>query len=377
MNQLMNHKQNIASGMAICATTVLLCLIVIEKAVEWYLPSPYDWDKRLMFFSEGIVFENKNWGGFLYQPNARIRSETFYITDTKTANVVKEYGYQITTNSFGLIQLGDISWSKPAIIFLGNSFTEGQGASPWFYELERRWPKTAWYQIINGGIVGTGFEAWERLYENLPLRTEDRKIVIIFISSDWTRPVWQVSKHDLDCIRLPDRCSGADNFFGLPNDPTQAQTQINRIAARRLEKLSEEKHKQNILKASAIHQRLLAPAYHLLFQKSEEIDKFEKSKIAIRQLADSVGTANILFIQLPQKSELFYEPDSFSRLGREYIHQNKFKFVDGFENCNLTIADFHIHDGHPNASGYIKIIDCVERSVKEAFHLGAQVGHAP
>jgi len=55
--------------------------MAIEKAVDYYLPNPYELDKRLAFFSEGLVFQNTSWGSFVYQPNSRIHVQTLYITD--------------------------------------------------------------------------------------------------------------------------------------------------------------------------------------------------------------------------------------------------------------------------------------------------------
>lgn len=359
-------KPSLLSGVAVSAATIIISVLSIEKAVDAYLPAPNEWDRRLMFFSEGAVFQNKSWGGFVYQPNAQISSRTIYITDPKILKVADEYQYQIRTNSAGLVQLSDISRTKPSIIFLGDSFTEGQGASPWFYELERRWPETSSYQIINGGILGTGFEAWARLYGDLLSTAKIEKIVVIFISDDWIRPVWQISEHDLECIQRPNRCDGANSFFGLPHNPTDADAEIHRISVERV-------NYQNILKASAIYQRLLRPAFHLWwpYRNKEKETLFEKSKTAIRQLVGAVGAQNILFIQLPQKDELSSELNNLSERGRNFISQSGFSFVDGLKKCQLTTVDFHTHDAHPNTAGYRKILDCVERSVKEAFNTEA------
>src|SRR5262249_21383454 len=145
--------------------------------------------------------------------------------------------------------------------------------------------------------------SWERLYDNLPLTTKDKKIVIIFISQDWNRGVWQVSQSDLECLRSPVRCTGANNFIGLPNDPVKAEAQIRRIAAERIQ-YYEEKQKQNILKESATYQRLLRPAYNSWwpFRTNEDV-QIEKNKLAIQRMVNSVGKKNILFIDLPTTTE--------------------------------------------------------------------------
>ena len=362
-------KPSLLSGIAVSAATIVLSLLVINMATEMYFPDIYHWDQRLMFFSEGAVFQNKSWGGFVYQPNARFDSRTIYITNLKVPRLVNEYEYQIKTNSSGLVQLADISPTKPSIIFLGDSFTEGQGASPWFYDLEREWPETSPYQIINGGILGTGFEAWKRLYSDLSSSAKIDKIVVIFISDDWTRPVWQVSQHDLECLQSPSRCDGTDDFLGLFADPAEAEAEIRRIAIERINYIDDKKRQHGIFKSSAIYQRLLKPAYHLMrpHAQPEEETQFERSETAIKELVRDVGAKNIIFIHLPQKDELSFGLSNFSKRGRDFIRQSGLSLIDGSKECHLTISDYHTHDGHPNAAGYRKIEQCVARSVKQAF----------
>jgi hypothetical protein len=148
------------------------------------------------------------------------------------------------------------------------------------------------------------------------------------------------------------------------------EIQINRIARARIDYLAEKKSEQNVFRASAIYQRLLLPAYHLWWPdlKEEHEMQFGRSKNAILNMATKLGSQNLLFIQLPQKDELDSGPDSMARRGRDFIRRNGFVFVDGFEKCGLQMTDFHLHDGHPNASGYRKVEECVYRSVMQVFH---------
>jgi hypothetical protein len=103
------------SGVAVSVVASLLCLIAIETAADFLLPNPYELDKRLLFFSAGLVFQNTSWGGFVYQPNSRIHVQALYITDPKGPTVSNEFKYLLRTNSSGLVQLADIIPSKPSI----------------------------------------------------------------------------------------------------------------------------------------------------------------------------------------------------------------------------------------------------------------------
>jgi hypothetical protein len=129
----------------------------------------------------------------------------------------------------------------------------------------------------------------------------------------------------------------------------------------------DKRHKQNLFKASAIYQRLLHPIYYRWWPYKKEDAQFERSKAAVLKLASAVGSQNIMFIQLPEKPELSSELANFGERGKRFIIDNGFTYLDGFQKCGLTIADFHVHDGHPNGAGYRKIGDCVEGSVKAVF----------
>ena len=113
-------------------------------------------DKRFMLFSEGNVFSNID-KIFKYYPNQKIISKTFYKIDNTWK---KEYEYEIVTNNFGLVQKDDIKTNSPSILFLGDSFVEGQGSYSWVNKFNGKFEN---YQIINGGIIGTGPQQFELL----------------------------------------------------------------------------------------------------------------------------------------------------------------------------------------------------------------------
>jgi hypothetical protein len=362
------EKPSLLSGLSVSAVALILGILGVDLAAEYLITEPYQWHRRLMFFSEGQVFQNKDWGGFVYQANARIHSKTLYIIDEQPREPALEYEYDIVTNSLGLVQLNDVD-SRPAIIFLGDSYTEGQGAPPWFYRLENRWRTNSPYQLINGGIIGTGFEAWERLYEDVSSTTKIAKAVVIFISADWWREVWQFSDSALQCLRNSSACKGSDSFLALPPDPGQAERQIERIASERIDYVTSQRAEENFLHRSALYHKVLAPAYRAWWPKPEDQAQFEKSKQAIRRLVGKLGAENILFIHLPQKNELGAEPSLIARQGTDFLRQNGLQFVDGFQRCGLTPSDFHVRDGHPNAVGYSKIENCIDHSIRETFRL--------
>src|SRR5262249_42217841 len=168
--------------------------------------------------------------GHRYEPNATVQIRLFDITDLNGPQLAKVYDYQLTTNSYGLTQRREPIRNKPAILLLGDSLTEGQGARPWFYEVESRWPAEAPYQLINGGLFGTGFEHWSRLYRHLSSTLTISKVVIIFISDDFNRLVVQFDPEHRRCLDSSQHCQQRMPFFGLPDEPTGAMMEVERLA---------------------------------------------------------------------------------------------------------------------------------------------------
>jgi len=375
-NQIALRKQEapVRFKLLMGLASVVLSVAMVEGSVRWLYKTPYQWERRLMFFSEGRNFRNTDWGGFVYQPHARIHSRTYYITSLEPLEVQPEYDYEFTTNGNGLVQLKELDPSKTAIVFLGDSFTDGQGARPWFYRLEEEWPEGSRYQIVNGGIVGTGIEAWGRLYKAMSTQFRITKAVVIFISEDWTRVVWQFSRNRLQCLHTGAMCEGPEDFYGLSEDPIEAKAQIDHIARYRVDYFSRLREGTNAISRSATYTNLVLPTFDRLMRfrytgsfETRDSKQFETStKVAAGLVAD-LGRENVLFIYLPQKNELDTGPRSFGRQAHDFIVQSGFAFVDGRAKCGLSIRDYYERDGHPNEHGYAKIASCVQDAVATAF----------
>lgn len=90
-----------------------------------------------MLFQYGDNFRNEK-GHFTYHANKNIRSVTLYSTERPSSmdEIAIEYDYTMVTNNAGLVMMEDIDMDKSHYYIVGDSFTEGQGAAPWFYPLE-------------------------------------------------------------------------------------------------------------------------------------------------------------------------------------------------------------------------------------------------
>ena len=155
--------------------------------------------KSKNFYNRVIFLENennkffKNFNNFIqYYPNQKYK--TLNIWKDKNS-FFKEWEYSFTTNNAGNVQLFDIKNSNNKIIFIGDSFAEGVGAKPWFYDLETKNSNNR-YDLINLGFLGTGFIDWEQRLKKF----DDKnviKIFILFISEDALR---EKLKLNLKCL---------------------------------------------------------------------------------------------------------------------------------------------------------------------------------
>ena len=108
-------------------SSVIFSLILIEITLSIYSSikknkSFSSEEPGYLLYDQGRIFINKE-KIVKYHANKKILTEAYYkIND----DFKKAYSYEITTNNFGLVQKNDLKKNVPSILFLGDSFTEGQ-----------------------------------------------------------------------------------------------------------------------------------------------------------------------------------------------------------------------------------------------------------
>jgi hypothetical protein len=344
-------------NIALVAASLLVCLVILELVASLLEPeSVYRWEDRLMFFSGGKVFENFD-GGFKYAPGQLIGSETYYINADDRSVLDLEYKYTVRTNNLGLVQTTDSIPGKPAILVLGDSYVDGQGASPWFYELEVAMAESRPdYQVLNGGILSSGIEQFRNLYLHLKDKVPLRKAVIVFISNDWIRPARQMPARTLECLADWRVCTGNEDFYGLPVAADARDEQIRKIMDYRLNAPRSLKDRLRPFALVRFTWNAVSAILHG--------DQLARNKVAAADLVRAFGPDNTIFLHLPQKDEVL---NGISPLGiqvQEYLRSENFRLVDGFRQCGLEISDFLPNDGHPAAAGYDKVRTCVEHAIE-------------
>lgn len=359
---------NIALVIVSSIIGILLFEVVYRYCFKQESETKHKWDQRFMLFSNengGSAFRNIE-GFFTYQPSTRIHSKTYYFVDDKW---VKEYDYFIPINNFGLVQTNDIRTGVPSMLLLGDSFTEGQGAPPWFESFRATYLHKD-LQLINGGLLGTGFDQWRHLHDHL-LQSGIiiKRLVVVFITDDTTRRVWNVKSNIHDCIADYRRCLGDESFYGLPDD-SKLDGHLEKLRSYREEYLSKKEHMASKTTKKIIGEWL--PATRLVYQAAREYLQTMTSKGAsqtppsrkvIQQFIETYKS-EVLFIHIPAKDEKL---NHIGRKTRKDIQTYGGEYYDGYALCNLTREDYFQHDGHLNPNGYSKISACVTDAVNKKW----------
>jgi hypothetical protein len=351
-------------------SSVLLGIATVEGLCRWFFPlaaSGSDKARHGIIFVDGPDNIFRNQGEiFTYVPHGDMRNVTGFF-DGDRFDI--EYDYHFRTNNLGLVQEADVVPGRQSVLLLGDSFTEGQGAEPWFRliapEIERRG-----YQAVNGGLLATGFEQWLKLDRHLTANNiRIQKIVVVFISLDYIRPVFNFGENDFRCFAGSSLCRAEESFsFRLP-PPGELTTWVDKIRAARSPLMAKswfETHAEALLPASYhvyefAKQRLKNPTSIGRSRRAGQA-----SRAAIAELIGIYGAENVTFIHLPQKDELADKlPIGPGLEARRSIREYGGKLFDGFELCGLTTADYYPNDEHPNRGGYSKIAACVLNIIKE------------
>ena len=312
-------------------------------------------DRRVIFFDgPSPVFKN-NGDIFTYVPNANLQNRTVFLKDE---GFTIEYDYRFKTNNLGLTQDADVLPERRSLLLLGDSFTEGQGAEPWFREVSPMIDRLG-YQPVNGGVMGTGFQQWLKLAQYLAAKDIDiRKLVVFFISDDYHRTVWNIPPGVFECVSGSSLCRAENSYlYRLP--PLDKMSSW--IASVKAARGPLRPHLQ--LKLAS-----LMPASYSAYWRLRQLIIFahaeQGSHDAIAKLINTYGKENIAFVHLPQKDEIERGPNALGMKARGAIEEAGAKLIDGFELCKLTPGDYYPDDDHPNKEGYAKIATCAADVIK-------------
>lgn len=319
-------------------------------------------NKRFLFITKpSLLDQNKSFG---YNKNTYVREIAVY-GNGKKFHI--EYDTSFITNNIGLVQKKSFDPKKKSIVIIGDSFTQGQGATPWFYQLEDDW-KNNEYQLINLGIIGTGIIQWKDTLQWFSSIGEIKQILICCISDDWIRPRWYIyenAEQNVYTFNLLVENKFQEShkkpiIYCIEKD-SDHYTILKRI--KDIAELPDGGIKKFLKKFF-----LTSITHRVFFQKklpshnySEIV--FSENKTSFDQIISAYGAKNITVLHLPQKEEVIQ--GKYSELGtkiKDLILSRHIPYIDGLALGKLNKGDFYKDDDHPNASGYKKIYDCFSKN---------------
>ena len=325
-----------------------------------------------LIFQQSKVF--KNIGNiFTYQNNIKNRRvKVITLEGNNKTNSIIEYDYSITTNNIGMVMKRNINHSDKVDLFLGDSFTEGQGAIPWFYKLEDDW--TQKQKPLNAGLLGTGPAQWYELAKYLEDKYELQydNIHIVMILTDLIRPIWNFKDQVIECIEYS-RCTYAANFQGFNLNSNSHEEIIAHV-----DTLNDKYKKQprsidlkksiyenfkSILKSSVI----ISDIYTFLRDRYAHIFPVVKKNLDALNKINKISKKNITITLINKRGEKIDQKHKFSNLRIYNILKNW-----AIENnlllniCNFELEDFHKYDAHLNELGYDKLFSCVQSHISNS-----------
>lgn len=347
---------------------IIFSFVIISLFIEFIIQffSDENNNRPFLFITKPSLLDQ--YKSFGYNKNTCVREISVY---GNGQNFHVEYDTSFITNNIGLVQKKIFDPKKKSIVIIGDSFTQGAGATPWFYKLEDHWENNE-YQLVNLGIIATGIEQWKDTLQWFSDIGEIKHIFICCISDDWIRPRWYVGEN-VEQNALVFSNSVKNNFQASQEQPTfnilfyliDKDSDHYTILKRAKDiAVFYDVELKEFLKKSILTRMVLRVLrkYNILYYYDHEI-ALSKNMASFDQIISAYGAKHITVLHLPQKEEAIL--GEYNELGKKvisFILSRHISYVDGLALCKLNKADFYRDDSHPNASGYKKIYDCFSKN---------------
>jgi hypothetical protein len=370
----------IIKNVALVTVSLFVALFIVELVLRQTEIGHYSLNDRILFYTDPSFMMDRD-GALKYAPDSKIRTVAIYGNHL-------DYDITQTTNNMGFID--NISYGKTKsgvrdIVFVGDSFTAGDGGNnPWVGQV-RELLGSSDVAVYNLGVGGTGIYHFYNLLKSFGNSIPFEEVNIMVISGDFFRGFWypQVKGDALwFCY------SGNSKEACLKNQsPIIYITEHNESEAALLARASKmyEVKRNNTDGALKPHQKLrlfnlACDVYGSNFPTASlesicphlkiynVVGKREKNKLYSRamymlrvMLADFPGVKFRLF-HIPQKGEIFtgrYSlniEDDLKIIGLEYVPL--------LQSCDWDISMYHKHDAHPNDSGYANLAKCMTKYIQ-------------
>ena len=349
----------------------IIAFLIVEFSYRLLLEKNLrsNYSKRTMLFDSGKNFVNqKNY--VKYFPNQSIRSMTLYSKEQANSieDIVIEYDYLINTNNIGLVMKGDLRTGDKVVFVIGDSFTEGQGSTPWFYRLEDDYKRFS-PKLVNLGILGTGPMQWENfassIIEELDLRVSAS--VVNIVPADITRQVWTLDDRELRCLYKMD----CDYNFGFQGYNFYNGHDYDDVKLAVLKSMTEKKFfnsddyvtsaKEYVKKSRVIYNIYLFFKNKFGNNKNKTVIMNEKALIAMRDTVEGNFIVNVV----SQRGINSTNFDKF-RYAKNLIQFLELNNIN-YSWCDIPPSGFHKIDGHPNFDGYEILRKCTKDALAKVI----------
>jgi len=359
----------LSASIAAISISSIIAFIIVEYSYRQIkgTSSTNSYVNRTMLFDLGNNFKNQD-GYFLYHPNEEIRSVTLYSKAQIDSidDIVIEYDYLIKTNNAGLVMLNNLSLYESVFFIVGDSFTEGQGASPWFYDFEAS-INISGSKLVNLGILGTGPQQWENLATAITkdFKLDVKGIVVNIIPADMVRSVWLFKERELDCL-YNSSCNYNFGFQGFDFNIYEDQKDIKLAVMERLVGSNYSNLDLYSLKQFLKKSLVISDIYTYLIERLWD-HQIRLNQNALLALDKSVN-GNLYVNVLSQKNlnSSNFNEDYSARTLIGFLKKNN---ID-FKWCNIPSYGFHRYDSHPNSKGYRVVSRCTDEALErvESVH---------
>ena len=321
---------------------------------------------RTMLFDSGNNFQNHE-GYFKYFPNTSIRSLTLYSkTEPKDiADIVIEYDYVISTNNVGLVMTNDLETNDKVAFVIGDSFTEGQGALPWFYDLESGYDTPDFIKLVNLGILGTGPMQWKNLASSITkeLGLRVKGSVVNIIPADMPRSVWNFKVRELECLSKA-KCDYLYGFQGYKFIDSEGNEDIKRNILKSINQSIHIGSFFQLIRYFAKRSHVVTVIYDEFVSLNDNDDVVTQNEVALLALKAAVNDK--FFVNVVSEKSVNstnYEDYRYAKGLIEFLEVNSIDY--GW--CDIPLDGFHKNDSHPNAKGYTVLRKCTENALSNVF----------
>jgi hypothetical protein len=257
-----------------------------------------------------------------------------------SGNLSDIFSYSFLTNNYGYVQNKDLVDNKDSFIFIGDSFTQGFGTESWVDKINIHNKPNL--QIINAGMMSTGFIDWKYHLKYLKSTFKVKHIAIFFISDDLYRKQFIPSNEVLECIKFSRSCSSRSSYVGV-NYYNFTDTTSN----------------------SMLKDKIVNTFQVLIFNSFIKAHRYSQNTSAISNIIQVNDDANLTFFHIPMYDEIVNNSYHHKAKSTQLLLEERgVTYVPLLLTCDLTPKDYIKFDGHLNIIGNEKLLKCVEKSIK-------------